>query len=82
MINSICSKLSGLDIIYLDFINEISLCFLFFSLTQVQIRARTIQIIKKKNTARVVPNAIAIITNTGDKVTMSFPSNIKEKKYI
>ncbi|XP_017351827.1 GRAM domain-containing protein 2A isoform X2 [Ictalurus punctatus] len=35
--------------------------------TKVQIRMSTIQIIKKKNTARVVPNAIAIITNTGDK---------------
>ncbi|XP_060751083.1 GRAM domain-containing protein 2B-like isoform X1 [Tachysurus vachellii] len=35
--------------------------------TKVQIDVSDIQIIKKKNTARVVPNAISIITNTGDK---------------
>ncbi|KAB5535718.1 hypothetical protein PHYPO_G00121220 [Pangasianodon hypophthalmus] len=35
--------------------------------TKVQIHMSTIQIIKKKNTARVVPNAISIITKTGDK---------------
>ncbi|XP_058274946.1 GRAM domain-containing protein 2B-like isoform X1 [Hemibagrus wyckioides] len=35
--------------------------------TKVQIHVSDIQIIKKKNTARVVPNAISIVTNTGDK---------------
>ncbi|XP_053342854.1 GRAM domain-containing protein 2B-like [Clarias gariepinus] len=35
--------------------------------TKVQIHKSTIQIIKKKNTARVLPNAISIITATGDK---------------
>ncbi|KAF7692540.1 GRAM domain-containing protein 2B-like isoform X2 [Silurus meridionalis] len=35
--------------------------------TKVQIHTSTIQIIKKKNTARVVPNAISIITSTGEK---------------
>ncbi|TSR27773.1 GRAM domain-containing protein 2B [Bagarius yarrelli] len=35
--------------------------------TKVQIHVSGIQMIKKKNTARVVPNAISIITTTGDK---------------
>ncbi|KAK3513671.1 hypothetical protein QTP70_028792, partial [Hemibagrus guttatus] len=35
--------------------------------TKVQIHVSDIQIIKKKNTARVVPNAISIVTRTGDK---------------
>ncbi|XP_060762159.1 GRAM domain-containing protein 2B-like isoform X2 [Neoarius graeffei] len=35
--------------------------------TKVQLHISTIQSIKKKNTARVVPNAISIITNSGDE---------------
>uniref|UniRef100_A0A3B1JCQ0 GRAM domain-containing protein n=1 Tax=Astyanax mexicanus TaxID=7994 RepID=A0A3B1JCQ0_ASTMX len=52
------------------YISEHHVCFhssVLLKETKVVIPASTIQVIKKKNTARVVPNAISIITNNTEK---------------
>ncbi|XP_072525191.1 uncharacterized protein [Salminus brasiliensis] len=52
------------------YVSEHHVCFhssVLLKETKVVIHASTIQVVKKKNTARVVPNAISIITTSGEK---------------